>query len=302
MIYTGQSSSSNDIYTMMRSEWESLRKEQEFLKRCQLQYFLFSITVVGLFIGLSHLHGDDTKKIMEEQGWLFLTPLIVTIPCWWIFFDKCKTIARLVGYLRILEELSLTKSPHDLKLYIGWERSIGFFRTDYTSDQMRRNKNVFSYGKNGRRLRLLFFYSAHKYWIAHFYCFFLTSLICLLLARNCAFTNTVLYGASVVAVILIALNTFNLLDRLIFGMNSYDAHEEKWWDILEVQAGEVQPGGSPIRSTLIRARRAELLKGSETKLGFVKILRDTCASFGWEWSRKNIASTAPKSPPSHNPT
>jgi len=71
MIYTGQSSSSNDIYTMMRSEWESLRKEQEFLKRCQLQYFLFSITVVGLFIGLSHLHGDDTKKLWKSRGGYF---------------------------------------------------------------------------------------------------------------------------------------------------------------------------------------------------------------------------------------
>src|ERR1700722_481526 len=291
---TGQSSANNDIYAMMRSEWEGLRKEQEFLKRCQLQYFLFSITVVGLFVGFSHLQGDDPEKIMKQQGWLFLTPLIVIIPCWWIFFDKCKTIARLVGYFRILEELSLTKKTDDLKLYIGWERSIGFFRTDYTFDKMRRNQNVYNYGKGERRLRLLLFYSAHKYWIAHFYCFFLTSLICLLLARYCVFTNPVLYGMSVAAVVLIALNTFNLLDRLIFGMNSYDAHEEKWWDILEVQSGDVQPGGPSIRSAQIRARRDELLKGSQTELSVGKILRDICASFGWE------GSAVPAAPQSHD--
>lgn len=277
MTGTGTPSTDNDIYAMMRSEWEGLRKEQEFLKRCQLQYFLFSITVVGLFVGLSHLQSANSKTLLEDQGWIFLTPLIVIIPCWWIFFDKCKTIARLVGYLRILEVLSLTKEKEDLALYIGWERSIGYFRTDYTADTMRRNVNVFNYRKSERRARLLLFYSTHKYWIAHFYTFLLTSVVCLILARYSRITNPALYWLSVTAVVLIALNTFNLLDKLIFGMNSYDAHEEKWWDILEKQAGR-----EPTRSDRIRAARAELLQHSmSTKIGWATIGKDIWASFGF---------------------
>jgi hypothetical protein len=34
-------------------------------------------------------------------------PLVVLIPCWWGFFDKAKTITRIVGYIRILEGILL---------------------------------------------------------------------------------------------------------------------------------------------------------------------------------------------------
>jgi hypothetical protein len=266
----------DDIRAMMRIEWESLRKEQEFLKRCQLQYFLFSITVVGLFVGASHLSESDPNRMMKEQGWVFLAPLIVTIPCWWIFFDKCKTIARLVGYLRIVEELACSDKPDEFKLYIGWERSIGSFRTDYTADSLRRNENIYNITKNERRLRLLSFHATHKYWIAHYYCFLFISLICIILARHSALTNTVVFSVSVIAVVLIAMNTFEQLDRLIFGKNSYDAHEEKWWDILEIQTGR-----SLTRGKAIREARDKFLRENVEKFDCKRVWENAIASIGF---------------------
>ena len=129
MIYTGQSSSSNDIYTMMRSEWESLRKEQR----------------------VSQTLSTSILSVLDYGGW----PVYWIVPLAWrrhkknygragvaisdavnryhsLLVDILRQVqdncADLLATSKILEELSLTKSPHDLKLYIGWERSIGFFR------------------------------------------------------------------------------------------------------------------------------------------------------------------------------
>jgi hypothetical protein len=226
------------IHQMMREEWKNIRGEQEFLKRCQLQYFLFSITVVGLFLGLSHLEVSPANlgSLISEHAWVFLTPLIVVLPCWWIFFDKCKTIARLVGYLRILEELSLSDDENRLKLYIGWERSMGLFREKF-SKRMQRNDHIYPHiPREEQPKKILLFDTDHKYWVAHYYCFFFVSLICLIVSWRTVLVDPTIYILSAVAVIANTLFTFRILDRLIFGINSYTAHEEEWWKLLEEYA------------------------------------------------------------------
>ena len=55
---------------------------------------------------------------------IYLVPLVVLIPCWWGFFDKAKTITRIVGYFRILEQLALVDGGGTLDTidrFLGWE-------------------------------------------------------------------------------------------------------------------------------------------------------------------------------------
>jgi hypothetical protein len=234
------------LHDLMKMEWQSLRSEEEFLKRCQLQYFLFSITVVGLFVGLSHLEVPGMQPVISEHSWVFLTPLIITIPCWWIFFDKCKTIARLVAYLRVLEALALSDDREFLKLYLGWETSMGLFR-DKFSKGMERNPNVHPHIPIEKRpWKILTFDTDHKYWVAHYYCFLFVSLICLIIAWKTITTDPTTYILSLLVVLANAVVTFKMLERLLFGQDSHNAHEKEWWTLLrDARKNKTSQSGMP---------------------------------------------------------
>ncbi|HHJ19552.1 MAG TPA: hypothetical protein ENJ84_06950 [Gammaproteobacteria bacterium] len=109
-----------NIHTeIMLKEKDFLRAELQHLKHCQLKYFSLSITVTGVIFGVG------AKLESSFDGAIFLAPLLVVIPCWWIFFDKAKTISRIVGYYRVLEELV---NGSECYKYIGWENSLEKFR------------------------------------------------------------------------------------------------------------------------------------------------------------------------------
>lgn len=64
---------------------------------------------------------------------IYLLPLTVLIPAWLVFFDKAKTITRIVAYYRLLESIILNNVYFN---FIGWENSVMRFRewevnTDY---------------------------------------------------------------------------------------------------------------------------------------------------------------------------
>jgi hypothetical protein len=85
---------------VMKMQWESLRREVEFLKGCQLRYFLFSVTSVVGFIGFLRVDQSSFRQIERAFPWIFLTPLLIVIPCWLIYFDKAKSIVGSSAFLR----------------------------------------------------------------------------------------------------------------------------------------------------------------------------------------------------------
>lgn len=240
------------IVGMIKAEWISLRSEQEFLKRCQLQYFLFSITAIGVFLGL--LHRDDVQSLLENFPAIFLSPLLIILPSWWIFFDKAKTIARIVGYLKVLEFLLLSDCPEYLKKFKGWERSLAHFRRRYEMNILRDDRPETIYQNPSPAefaLKILRLRSTHKFWSMHFITFASVSVVCLLLSIGVfqilqppykASIHDVMFGwipltiwvATFILSYKIYRHNFDLLMKLIYGRNSYDAHEYAWRKILEL--------------------------------------------------------------------
>lgn len=110
-------------------ELKLLRQELNNLKECQLKYFTFSLTATGIILGL-------IAKFDQLPGILFLLPLTILIPSWTVFFDKAKTITRIVAYYRILETIIFNDISfvHTLMeegkkfRFVGWENSLMYFR------------------------------------------------------------------------------------------------------------------------------------------------------------------------------
>lgn len=221
-------------------EWESLRKEQEFLKGCQLRYFLLSITSVVAFVGLLNMGPNNIHDFEHEIPWIFLSPLMIIIPCWLIYFDKAKSIGRIVGYLMILEELLLSQNNNVIDSFIGWERSLAKFRHDFITNKLNRNDNVYDLNFWDQAFRLIFLRSTNKYWTFHFYAFAAASFMCLLLSTTEIENAPKIFWASVAIFICVMIYTFEQLRRLVFGRNSYIAHERKWRETLLEQIAEEQ--------------------------------------------------------------
>lgn len=221
---------------LMKMEWQNLREEQEFLKGCQLRYFVLSITVVGVFVGLVRVGQGDIGKTLENYPWVFLSPLLVTIPSWWVYFDKSKTIARIVGYLRILEELMNSADPKVQKQFLGWERSLGQFREAYSEGNLRRNDNIYHFSVLKQLCLIISLRSVHKYWTMHFYFFSIISFACLLMASGTKDQAPALYWSAVLIFAVTVIYTFRLLVKLIYGRNSYDAHQQAWRQLLGLSA------------------------------------------------------------------
>lgn len=86
---------------ILLQEHGNLRQELHNLKSCQITFFSLAITSTGLLLGLgSHFISERVPASL-----IFLSPLVIILPCWCIFFDKATTITRIVGYYRVLEQM-----------------------------------------------------------------------------------------------------------------------------------------------------------------------------------------------------
>jgi hypothetical protein len=232
---TGNDKTSEKLLDLMKMEWADLRKEQEFLKNCQLRYFILSITVGGLFGGLIRISQDQLQTSLDKYPWVFFSPLLISIPCWWVYFDKAKTIARIVGYLRILEELMLSADTTNQTKFKGWERSLGDFRKEYSKGTLKRNDNIYNFSPLKQFLLVISFRSTHKYWTMHFFAFSVISLVCVILGAGARDQSPNIYWAVVAIFAIVFVVTFRILVKLIFGRNSYYAHEQAWRKILKLE-------------------------------------------------------------------
>ena len=107
---------SDQIFQFRQNLFGNLRNELGHLKTCQTSLFLVGVTGSGVLLGLiSAINNPDYIP------YLLLVPLIILLPLWIIFYDKARTISRIVGFLRVQEVLAKENSQIGL---IGWESAM----------------------------------------------------------------------------------------------------------------------------------------------------------------------------------
>ncbi len=252
---------------VIAQEMHSLREELRDLKGYQFKLvsiaalitgFLLSLTRVRLDVGLS----VPLQSVPPSQS-LYLLPLIVVLPSWCIFFDKTKTITRIVGYCRLLE--ATLNNQREAKYFVGWERSLGRFRKESNAvvSNLKTRKLV---GSRPRSLTQRFIkvsswarhftltvllIESQRYWTLAYATFLTLSAVCLwvpirlrypigLETRRAVFHLTS-WGPD--SFLLIAATGFTaycaafngvVLSRLMWGQHSYDSMEEIWKQVLSV--------------------------------------------------------------------
>ena len=213
-----------DIEKVLLDEKVSLREELQHLKLCQLRYFVLSITVTGVIFGIG-------SKTEELEGAMFLAPLVVILPCWWIFFDKAKTISRIIGYYRILENMVNGKGKY---LYRGWENALSEFRRWQMENKLIYN-NTDDISKYGKLSVLVLLKMPHRYWVINWYAYSISSLLSVVIALHFNYTlSIVLSILSIIIICISAISTGKLLMKLVYGQNSYAANEQFWGKILSL--------------------------------------------------------------------
>lgn len=190
-----------------------LRQELHNLKTCQVAFLTTAFTATGLLLGL-------IPKLIESglSRLGFLTPLVVVLPAFCFFFDKARTITRIVGYYRILERII---NPCE---FPGWENALGRSRIEFST-----------LGKMSKFRRIMFMRQPHGYWSLAYYTFTLLSLLCLVGAWRIAFSDGrpimfclwILVIASILVIICIGRNLY-LIWQLTVGESSYEANYQKW--------------------------------------------------------------------------
>lgn len=91
-----------------------MRSELIHLKSFQIQLITFGITGSGIFLGL-------LKEFGAFPQYCFFLPLLMLFPFWIIFFEKARTIARNIGFIRLQEKMCLSGSAEAL---IGFETAM----------------------------------------------------------------------------------------------------------------------------------------------------------------------------------
>lgn len=110
-----ESGTDQEITHFRKDLFHDLRAELGHLKTCQTTLLVFTSAGAGIFFSM--LRQDS--YIPPE--YLLLLPLVFLLPLWIIFYDKARTIARIVGFLRVQEKLYMYRS--DLGV-VGWESAM----------------------------------------------------------------------------------------------------------------------------------------------------------------------------------
>ena len=207
---------------ILLQEHGNLRQELHNLKSCQITFFSLAITSTGLLLGLgSHFISERVPASL-----IFLSPLVIILPCWCIFFDKATTITRIVGYYRVLEQM-IIGSTNPAPNYIGWESALAKVRDDPA---------------RGKAAILL----SHTYWIISWFTFGTLAAHCLTIScvtfyaglqKYPILTQNIVSPSIVLAFVLsfIAFGyTSYLAYHLSLGKHSYNYHELRWREILRV--------------------------------------------------------------------
>jgi hypothetical protein len=200
-------------------ERSDLRKELQFLKECQFKYFSLAVTISGLIVGVADKFNTSTQ---DDRG-VLLAPLLVVLPCWYIFFDKATTITRMVAYLVVLERII---SGDNTYRFLGWENAIFKYRD--LASEIKGWDRVKHYWKGiaSGVAALAPLRSVNRYWMLCWLTFAGLSAASLWLGLSSS--STPLYAFSAVLSAGIAISTLLLLMQLVGGNASYKANVNKW--------------------------------------------------------------------------
>jgi len=214
---------------LAEAEHGLLKHEALHLKRCQIGYFGLGIGAAGAVVGLTK-DGDAGFAPM-----IYLGALLVLIPTWRVFFDKAKSITRIVGYYRHLETMLRTGVvPAG---YVGWENGLERFRRES-------ERGTAGFGGLAATRSVVTAASRHPspYWriVNGSFAALCTSVVAIGIARAALAPTTPAawgcFGAAwVVAVCVIlwsAERTFDAVAELEGGIHSYRANEACWGFVL----------------------------------------------------------------------
>jgi hypothetical protein len=167
-------------------------------------------------------------------------PLLIVLPCWWIFFDKATTISRIVSYKRLLETALIEQAQQRQACtfkYVGWETALSYFRT-----HEKRLKKI--YGPKystaciiALTFRLFSLRHSHKYWMLNFYTFSILSIAIILISFQNAKGNgfSSLYSKIIIGLFVYTfISTITTVFSLVFGTNSYRVNEQVWKHLPEL--------------------------------------------------------------------
>lgn len=127
---------SNRIKDILTVELNALRSEIESLKKCQVDFIrlatiLFGLTVTGLATITANL--DKINQITESNHEIksigilvYILILSFTSLCYpylmWVIIHKCRSIFRIIAYIRFIEDDVSTQDDAFVKNYQGYER------------------------------------------------------------------------------------------------------------------------------------------------------------------------------------
>ena len=248
------------------SERRALREELHSLKGCQIQFLTVAVTATGVLLGLavSVLKLRESPPRLEAYFALaFLLPLVVLLPAWSVFFDKARTITRIVGYYRVLEKLiyGLYDSEKMKALsFVGWENALGKFRKHEAEKPfILLPETVQNYRRGKVRDAIPVFHVKRlfPYWMICYYTFLVLSGLCLLasvvLVVICWLSGWTIVVAVTLAVVVTAialwvwctLRNGLIVYELIRGRHSYESNEFVWEQILFPRRAEEVPLAGP---------------------------------------------------------
>lgn len=110
--------SDQDRLNFRQDLFRDLRMELGQLKGCQIQALTIGVSGAGLMLGLI----DKDPSIGRVV--LFLLPLVIILPLWTIFFDKARTISRIIGFIRVQEDICVNNR---ISIIIGWETAMKYY-------------------------------------------------------------------------------------------------------------------------------------------------------------------------------
>jgi len=207
---------------LLEKEFTFLKEEMRELKNCQVQFVTFSVTGTGVLFGLVAL----TRN--ELLGVSYLFPLTILLPSWLIFFDKARTITRIVGYYRIVEKLSLGQIDAE---FIGWENALAEFRRFEQEGKLKSSPEKDTLISRIIKLVLL---QASPYWTQIYFIFLgLSALSCFLSFRTKGDMTIVIMAFILVGIF--AIYNLKVLWELIWGLYSHKSNYENWKTILNAK-------------------------------------------------------------------
>lgn len=228
MAENNHTQSKEKIIKLAEKEYDFLRGELAHLKDCQVKFLTFSVTATAIILGMigrSNLIFPTGLKFLSGEMWLI--PLAVLLPAWWIFFDKATTITRIVGYIRFLEKIILGKA--DACNFLGWENALEEFRKQYTREKFINLKEL---------LMILSFLTTHRYWVITYYIFFFLSLVCLIGSWKESNLFIIIFAGGLF--LISTIWNAHILWALIDGKYSYNKNNVKWKAILQIEDKGIQ--------------------------------------------------------------